>query len=617
MKKFNKTKYFFCLLFFILFSCPTNTPTTNEKQITNNDITIEDKTIDKDFNYDSFAFGTVASGITANFVLTNGTSSNGNFPSDKIKVGKTSGIITISKGLPIATYTFQIAITGTDSYQGVTFTTALLTLNVSSTKLTDNDIYNRPQLEEIKKDLQYGRFPFGDIKLDEEKTGQLSFSNTSANFQSDKIKINPTKEDNQWEIVVEENLPIGIYTFELEITGNGLYSGRIDLGKSYAIKIVPNNIQNISFSENVLFKTILKIQDKNYLFTGNYYGVSVFKVNDDGTLDSNPVDTNDDYYQAKQEIPQIFSLATAEMGGVNYLFAAGVKTSSISIYSIDDQAKLTYIETITDTDDGNNGNTYKLKSVKSITTAEIGSSTYLFAAAQGDNGVSVFKINNGGSLTHTDSKDALTTANKVATALVGSSTFLFVAGNSRKLNVFEVNDQGKLTFASVQDIYEQNYNYGFPMTTAKVGSVTYLFTLKSGNTTRVFTVNNDGTLTLKEDLQYGRQIYPGDTGINALGLFSSTSFNTVEINNTTYLLITGEGADTDIGNGVSLFKINDDGTFTHTASVGDKEDGYKGNTYKLEKANKTATTVINGKAYLLVSSMVGGDDGISIFQLNN
>ena len=103
--------------------------------------------------------------------------------------------------------------------------------------------------------------------------------------------------------------------------------------------------------------------------------------------------------------------------------------------------------------DDSENSTYQLDGARSVTTAEVGSSTYLFVAGANDDGVSVFSVSTTGELTHADSVDdsdnstyQLDGAISVTTAVVGSSTYLFVAGGDDDgVSVFSVSTTGELT----------------------------------------------------------------------------------------------------------------------------------------------------------------------------
>ena len=107
----------------------------------------------------------------------------------------------------------------------------------------------------------------------------------------------------------------------------------------------------------------------------------------------------------------------------------------VSVFRVSTTGELTHVDSVADSENS----AYQLDGARSVTTAVVGSSTYLFVAGLIDDGVSVFSVSTTGELTHADSVDdsensayQLDGARSVTTAEVGSSTYLFVAGSGRR-----------------------------------------------------------------------------------------------------------------------------------------------------------------------------------------
>ena len=216
------------------------------------------------------------------------------------------------------------------------------------------------------------------------------------------------------------------------------------------------------------------IGSTTYLFvTGNIDdGVSVFSVADNGMLTS-VTNVSDD---ANLELDGATSLTTDLIGSTTYLFVAGILDNGVSVFSVADNGMLTSITNVSD--DAN----LELNGARSVTTVTVGSTTYLFVAGAADGGVSVFSVGNDGMLTSItnvsdDANLKLNGAASVTTATVGSTTYLFVAGQSDDgVNVFSVGNDGMLTSVdNVSDDANLEIDGAFSVTTATVGSTTYLF----------------------------------------------------------------------------------------------------------------------------------------------
>ncbi len=167
----------------------------------------------------------------------------------------------------------------------------------------------------------------------------------------------------------------------VEATGNLSYVG-------YANQ---TNYPNAKLNE-VIGATTAIIDDTTYLFVASFNddGVSVFSVDAAGSLINvaNIDDTDDETYQ----LDGARSVATTKIAGTTYLFVAGFHDDGVSVFSVDAAGSLNHVASLDDAYDAS----YELEGAISVTTAEIAGNFYMLVAGQGDNGVSVFKLNLGG-----------------------------------------------------------------------------------------------------------------------------------------------------------------------------------------------------------------------------
>ena len=196
----------------------------------------------------------------------------------------------------------------------------------------------------------------------------------------------------------------------------------------------------------------------------------------------------------------------------------------------------------------------KLNGANGVTTAVVGTTTYLFVTGLGDDGVSVFSVADGtdaftmpgdpdpvtlaaGTLTsvHNVSDDdtlQLNNAAGVTTAVVDTTTYLFVAGqNDDGVSVFSVADDGELTSVyNVSDNDTLQLDGAFRVTTAEIDDATYLFVAGfSDSGVSVFSVADNGMLTSVDDVS------DDDT----LQLDNAAGITTAIVGSTTYLFVTG------------------------------------------------------------------------------
>ncbi len=334
------------------------------------------------------------------------------------------------------------------------------------------------------------------------------------------------------------------------------------------------------------------VSGTTYLFVAGFAddGISVFSVAVDGTL------TNVDNISDSEdlELDGIYSLSTAIISGTPYLFGAGFLDNGISIFSVDAGGTLTNVDNISD-----NG-TLKLDEARSISTIVISGITYLFVAGSGDNGVSVFSVAANGTLMNVDNISdngtlKLSRATSVSTAVVSGMTYLFVSGlGDDGISVFSVAaDETLMNVDNVSDNDTLELDGVFSLSTAVVSGTTYLFVVGNyDDGISVFSVASDGTLINVDNIS--------DNG--TLALNGSVFLSTAVLSGITYLFVSGLQND-----GISIFSVATDGSLINVASIFDNE------TLKLDGARSVSTAVISGATYLFVAGLV--DSGVSVFRI--
>ena len=195
------------------------------------------------------------------------------------------------------------------------------------------------------------------------------------------------------------------------------------------------------------------------------------------------------------ELNGALGLATAIVDGNTYLYVTGYFDDGITVFQIPSVSTqgLTYIEKYSDSD----SSAWELNGASGVTSAYIGGIPYLFVAGEIDDEVSIFRINNGGTLSHvsriTDTSSlALDGAFAVTTAVLSGNTYLFVGGfNDDGISVFRISSGGIATHIdTVSDTSLNELNSVRYLTTAVVGGNLYLFAAGFGDDgVSVFRVN--------------------------------------------------------------------------------------------------------------------------------
>jgi 6-phosphogluconolactonase (cycloisomerase 2 family) len=355
------------------------------------------------------------------------------------------------------------------------------------------------------------------------------------------------------------------------------------------------NVYNCSDSASLnLYATIDLVttvvdNGATYLITSAVQGFTVFAVGVDGKL-TNTAHVVD--YTSP-------SMATAEVGGKNYLFlGADPRTGyrSFGEFSISPSGAASVLGVVYD------DTTTHLMSAKPI-TARVGDKTYLFVkSCSTEGGVSVYAINADGSLINTDNvADTnslyLGAGNLFTTAVAGGSTYLFAGefnGVTGGISEFRVSSDGQLTNIDNFPISLPGYTSA---TSAMVGGNTYLF-VKSDNwsspdTIAVYSVGADGGVnkvgSVTDDAEL--KISGPDGGLT-----------TAVIGGSTYLFAGGND-----DSGVSIFEVSSAGSLTDVANIADNA------TFKMQGIRGLKVANVGGKTFLFTGGW--GDSGVSVFQL--
>ena len=137
-------------------------------------------------------------------------------------------------------------------------------------------------------------------------------------------------------------------------------------------------------------------------------------------------------------------VTTTVVGTTTYLFVTGRIDSGVSVFLVGSNGMLASVDNIDNTTGSTGGITLELSGAEGVTAAVVDATTYLFVAADDDDGVSVFSVADDGMLTpvHNEPDDGsleLNGASGVTTAVVGTTTYLFVAGDDdHGVSVFRV-----------------------------------------------------------------------------------------------------------------------------------------------------------------------------------
>lgn len=240
---------------------------------------------------------------------------------------------------------------------------------------------------------------------------------------------------------------------------------------------------------------------------------------------------------------------TAKVGTKTFavIAASGAGDNGITVFQLHGNGTLTNTDNVTD------GGALEIFTAFGLAKAAIGGTTYVFAGGIADDGVSVFSLGADGTLTNTDNVDDAADVDflldgvvALTTAVVGTRTFLFVAGSvDDGISVFEVAANGTLTNVdNVGDDGTLNLDGADALATIKIAGITYLFAgggVDSGFST--FVVAADGTLINVDNVDKTDDL---DFELTGLGGLSAA-----KVGHKFLLFASGRQDD-----GVSVFKIS-------------------------------------------------------------
>ena len=272
-------------------------------------------------------------------------------------------------------------------------------------------------------------------------------------------------------------------------------------------------------------------------------GVTTFSVGADGSLTPEFSVTDPAY-----NLEQANALASATVGGTTYVYVGSGPASEITGFAIDSNGVLSNVTSVAD------DATLSIAGLTDMTTATIGSTNYLYATGFNDNGVSVFRIENDGSLTNVDNVNdsihpdyRLEGAIAVETAEVGGNTYLFVSGfDEPGISVFAIGAlDGRLTHVSDITGFA-----GSDLDTQIVDGQPYLVAF-SRDGVGYFAIAADGSLA-----EVGQFLDPSEAeaGDPVTGEFGGT----VTVDGTPLLLTTGAFKDVPTIGGVNAYLVRND-----------------------------------------------------------
>ena len=346
--------------------------------------------------------------------------------------------------------------------------------------------------------------------------------------------------------------------------------------------------------------TAFVVGSKTFLAVGGSVdnGLSLFEVGITGVL-SFAQDSVDDGEDASFNLAGTAAVVTVFKQGQPFIYAAGQGESGISGFAALLNGQLFNSDNVDDS------GAFELAGAKALATDFSGSNTFLLVAGATDNGISSFEVASDGTLTNRvnvdDGDDAdfeLLGVSALTTAKIGgSNTYVFAAGGTDDgISSFRLgSDGGFLPIDNTPDRGGFELDGVAALVTASVGVKTFLFAAGSiDDGVSVFDVSDNGTFNNVFNI----------TDDATLNLNGAQAVTTAKIAGTTYLFVAG-GVD----DGVSVFGVTSDGALVNLANVKDSDNA----NLELDGAAALTVAAVGSQIFLFVAGSV--DDGVSSFKI--
>ncbi|SFG07583.1 Lactonase, 7-bladed beta-propeller [Palleronia marisminoris] len=297
-----------------------------------------------------------------------------------------------------------------------------------------------------------------------------------------------------------------------------------------------------------------------------------------------------------------FGVSHARIGDRLFVFAAGERDDGITILELLPDNSLIAVGSVFDSPE------VALDDVNHFATISINGQTFLYADAQQDHGITVFRVEADGTLSpvqivYDDPETTLRgTIGEMAIVSIGSETYLLATGEvDHGVTTFRIDSQGRLSAAHAvtDDLFGRNASLGGArgVTTATVDGIEFAIVAgfqESG--LAVFEMDGQGQLTHHWSTFDAISMYFELNGVIDVA--------SAQIGDATYVF--GAGAYDD---GISAFQLGANGRLTLVWSV---SDGVGSSTLNGAEVLETFTT--SGETFLAVAAYQ--DSAVTVFHVD-
>lgn len=286
----------------------------------------------------------------------------------------------------------------------------------------------------------------------------------------------------------------------------------LSLGDNGELTPVTSTAQASSFGLNSVseLKTV-QVGDEYFLIASAFGSdaINVFRLDDDGEGTDGHLVWVDTYRnfpgtgeptEGQGVLDYAWKLDTYQTGNKTFLAVSAYFSDAVSVYEMAGNGELTQVDVVTDSDEAD----FQLNGAAHVAFHDVGGTTYLFASSySADNGVSVFEVNNNGTLSNVFNLELTSATQFRDFTLMQSDGQTYFVGSDQsgdQIHVYTVADDGSMVFVSnTVNFVNGDYSDLRGIQAVEIAGVPYILaTAQRQDTILVMTLDDNGDIQIVE-----------------------------------------------------------------------------------------------------------------------
>lgn len=247
---------------------------------------------------------------------------------------------------------------------------------------------------------------------------------------------------------------------------------------------------------------IVQSGDNFYLIVpgADDYGVSTFRITREG-VDQGQLtlaDTISNDVSNPLEYPHFVKSFSTENG--SYVAVSSYYSDAVAIYRVGTNGSLNLIDSVADADDAN----FRLVDTDGISIHSIGNKTFLYAASDSENGLTVFEISANGTMSYvTNIAHPIEFSTGIEAGSFNGQDFLIIPNDGGTIAIYTLDANGVPTFASTYNVFSDTGDYEhYRVDIIEIEGVSYVVSQASAtDTVAIYTLDSSGVMQLVQRIQ--------------------------------------------------------------------------------------------------------------------